>query len=118
MYCNRFHDPGMFGHGLIAFFQPDVHACRKFINQFALRELIYEFTAGMHIGLEERNETVAEHTRIMEAIAVHDPAAAARAAETHLASFEIRLKEVWHDLDAVQLNIAGGSAPNGRMGGE
>ncbi len=84
----------------------------------ALRELIYDFTAGMHIAPEERLETVAEHTAIMEAIAANDPDAAARVAETHLASFEARLKEVWHDLDAVRLNETGNHMSNGILGGE
>jgi DNA-binding FadR family transcriptional regulator len=84
----------------------------------SLRELIYDFTAAMHIAPEERIETVAEHTAIMKAIAAHDPDAAARAAEAHLASFESRLKQVWPDLNSVRLNDATTYSGNGRMGGE
>lgn len=83
----------------------------------SLRELIYEFTAGLHIAPEERVETVTEHTAIMKAIVARDPDAAARAAEAHLNSFEARLKQVFHDLDTVCLS---GSNPNGngKLGGE
>lgn len=93
----------------------------------ALRELIYEFTAGMHIAPEDRLATVTEHTAIMQGIAAHDSDAAARAAEAHLTSFEERLVDVWHDLDAVRLDISRAGetgnhstndVPNGRMGGE
>ncbi len=84
----------------------------------ALRELIYGFTAEMHIASDERMETVAEHTEIMEAIATHNPGAAAQAAEAHLASFEIRLKEIWQDLDAVHLSETSNNHMNGKMGGE
>lgn len=83
----------------------------------SLRELIYEFTAGLHITPEERMETVAEHTAIMQAIAAHDADAAARAAEAHLASFEARLVQVFHDLDAVRLTETSASR-NGKLGGE
>lgn len=84
----------------------------------SLRELIYEFTADMHLGLEEREETVQEHTAIMEAIAAHDPKAAARAAEAHLASFEKRLVEFWHDLNQVRLDTVGMNGAAAHMGGE
>lgn len=84
----------------------------------ALRELIYGFTVDMHISADERLETVAQHTEIMEAIAAHNPEAAARAAEAHLASFETRLKEVWQDLDAVHLSEATGNHFAGKLGGE
>jgi DNA-binding FadR family transcriptional regulator len=83
----------------------------------SLRELIYEFTAGLDIAPEERSETVAEHTAIMKAIVARDPNAAARAAEAHLASFETRLKQVYPDLDTVCLTGATAFG-NGRMGGE
>jgi DNA-binding FadR family transcriptional regulator len=83
----------------------------------SLRELIYEFTAGLHIAPEERMETVNEHEAIKEAIEERDAAAAARAAEAHLASFEARLKLVFHDLDAVHL-MGTGAAGNGKLGGE
>lgn len=84
----------------------------------SLRELIYEFTAGLHIAPEERMETVTEHTAIMQAIAAKDPAAAGRAAEAHLASFETRLKQVFNDLDAVRLSEFVNSPGNGKLGGE
>lgn len=84
----------------------------------SLRELIYGFTAGLHIEPEERLETVAEHTAIMKAIVARDPVAATSAAEAHLASFETRLKQVFHDLDAVRLNDVTNPAINGRLGGE
>src|SRR5581483_1535433 len=45
----------------------------------SLRELIYDFTSGIHTEPEDRLSTVAEHTAIMKAIAAHDPAAAGRA---------------------------------------
>lgn len=83
----------------------------------ALRELIYGFTADMHITFDERIETLAEHTEIMEAIAAHDPDRAAQAAEAHLASSEMRLKEMWQDLDAVHLSETN-RHPNGKIGGE
>lgn len=83
----------------------------------ALRELIYEFTAGLHIEPEERAETVREHAAIAKAIVAKDPAAAARAAEAHLASFEARLEQVFHDLDAVRL-MSTNTVGNGRLGGE
>lgn len=84
----------------------------------SLRELIYKFTSGLHIAPEERMETVTEHTAIMKAIAAHNPVAAARAAEAHLASFETRLKEVYPDLDAVRLNGTTSQLNHGRLGGE
>lgn len=84
----------------------------------SLRELIYEFTAGLHIQPDERMETVAEHTEIMNAIAAQDPDAAARAAEAHLASFETRLKFVFKDLDAVRLSETSKMSENGKLGGE
>lgn len=84
----------------------------------SLRELIYEFTAGLHIARDERLETVGEHTAITNAIARQDPDAAARAAEAHLASFETRLKQVLHDLDAVRLNETSKPYANGKLGGE
>ncbi len=70
----------------------------------ALRELIYQFMAGLHIPEEERTNTLADHTAIMEAIAAHDPDAAARAAHTHLMNLEERLKEHYPDLHAVGLS--------------
>ncbi len=83
----------------------------------SLRELIYEFTAGLHIEPEERSETVAEHTGILAGIIDSDPDAAARAAEAHLASFELRLKQVYPNLDSVCLTGATGTG-NGKLGGE
>ena len=74
----------------------------------ALRELIYQFTAGMHIALEKRMSTLEEHAAIMEAIAAHDPDAAARASHTHLVRSEERMQERWPNLNAVGLN---GSRP-------
>lgn len=74
----------------------------------ALRELIYQFTVGMHIPLEKRTSTLDEHTAIMQAIAAHDPEAAAQATYAHLVRSEERLKERWPDLQAVGLN---GSRP-------
>lgn len=83
----------------------------------SLRELIYGFTAGLHIEPEERAETLTEHTAILKAIMARDADAAARAAEAHLGSFEMRLKQVFHDLDSVCLS--GTTIPtNGKMGGE
>ncbi len=58
----------------------------------ALRELIYQFTADLHITPEEREGTLAEHTAVMEAIAKHDPDAAARATHDHLLKSEDRLR--------------------------
>jgi DNA-binding FadR family transcriptional regulator len=89
----------------------------------SLRELIYAFTVGLHIAPDERQETVREHTAITNAIADRDPDGAARAAVAHLASFETRLKQVFHDLDAVRLNEvrlneASRVSSNGKMGGE
>jgi DNA-binding FadR family transcriptional regulator len=83
----------------------------------SLRELIYEFTAGLHIEPEERSETVAEHTDILAGIIDSDPDAAARAAEAHLASFELRLKQVYPNLDSVCLTGATATG-NGKLGGE
>lgn len=84
----------------------------------SLRELIYEFTAGLHIDAEERSETVSEHTEILQAIVAEDPDAAARAAEAHLASFAARLKQVFPDLDAVCLSGNAKPTMNGILGGE
>lgn len=70
----------------------------------ALRELIYEFTVGMPIVTEERLNTLAEHTAIMEAIAAHDPDAAAQATHRHLVNSEERLRERWPNLETVGLN--------------
>lgn len=70
----------------------------------ALRELIYRFTVGVPISAEERANTLAEHTTIMEAIAAHDPEAAAQATHAHLMQSESRLHEHWPDLRAVELN--------------
>lgn len=83
----------------------------------SLRELIYEFTAGLHIEPEERLETVMEHTAIMKAIVARDPDGAALAAEAHLESFEKRLKQVFHDLATVCLS-GSTTLSNGKMGGE
>jgi DNA-binding FadR family transcriptional regulator len=70
----------------------------------ALRELIYQFTVGIHIPAEERLNTLAEHTAIMEAIAAHNPDAAAQATYRHLVNSEERLHERWPNLDMVGLN--------------
>lgn len=70
----------------------------------ALRELIYQFTSGLHIPAEERANTLADHTAIMQAIAAHDPDAAEQAAHTHLMNFEERLKEHFPDLRRLGLN--------------
>ncbi len=59
----------------------------------ALRELIYGFTADLHISADERTGTIDEHTTIMEAIATHDPEAAANATHDHLLKSEARLRE-------------------------
>jgi DNA-binding FadR family transcriptional regulator len=71
----------------------------------ALRELIYQFTAGIHIETEERTDTLAAHAAIMEAIAAHDPARAYQATVAHLDHFEARLQEHYSDLRAVSLDI-------------
>jgi DNA-binding FadR family transcriptional regulator len=73
----------------------------------ALRELIYQFTAGLHIPAEERTNTLADHAAILKAIAAHNPDAAAKAAHAHLVNYEARLKEHYPDLSGVGLN-----APN------
>lgn len=57
----------------------------------ALRELVYQYTAALHITDAERLGTIAEHTDIMEAIAAHDPGGAARASNEHLLKSEKRL---------------------------
>lgn len=64
----------------------------------ALREMIYQFTAELHIASEERDGTVAEHTTIMEAIAAHDPEAAALATHDHLWKSEERLREEYPEI--------------------
>jgi DNA-binding FadR family transcriptional regulator len=79
----------------------------------ALRELIYQFTAGLHISTHERDGTLAEHTAIMEAIAARDPEAAARATRDHLQKSEERLREEYPDVlqsaglpeDAVSISV-------------
>ncbi len=73
----------------------------------ALRELIYQFTVGMDIPMEERRNTLAEHTAIMEAIAAHNPDAAAQATDRHLVNSEERLRERWPNLEMVVLNGSG-----------
>jgi GntR family transcriptional repressor for pyruvate dehydrogenase complex len=76
----------------------------------ALRELIYQFTEKLVIPAEERSNTLADHTAIMEAIAAHDPDAAAETARAHLVHYEQRLRENFPDLAAVRLNSVS-SAP-------
>jgi len=70
----------------------------------ALRDLSYQFTAGIHIESEERTDTLAAHAAIMEAIAAHDPQRAYQATVAHLDHFEARLQEHFPDLRAVSLN--------------
>lgn len=64
----------------------------------ALRELIYQFTAELHITRAERDGTLAEHIAIMEAIAAHDPEAAARATHNHLLKSEERLRKEYPEV--------------------
>jgi DNA-binding FadR family transcriptional regulator len=79
----------------------------------ALRDLIYQVTAEIHIETEERADTLSAHAAIMEAIAAHDPKHAYQATVAHLDHFEARLQEHYLDLRAVSLNNvrpAGGPA--------
>jgi GntR family transcriptional repressor for pyruvate dehydrogenase complex len=76
----------------------------------ALRELIYQFTAGLHISQDERAKTLADHAAITEAITAHDPEAAARAALAHLMTFEKRLQEHFPDFGAVCLSGSSASS--------
>ena len=64
----------------------------------ALRGLIYQFTAELHITPEERKGTMAEHTAIMEAIAAHDPEAAAQTTHDHILKSEERLREEYPEI--------------------
>jgi|TARA_B100001971_G_scaffold174370_1_gene167654 DNA-binding FadR family transcriptional regulator len=64
----------------------------------ALRELIYGFTAGLHIAADERVATIDEHSAIMQAIAENDSETAARATHDHLLKSEERLREEYPDL--------------------
>lgn len=71
----------------------------------ALRDLIYTYMAGLHITSSGRSATLEEHTAIMQAIAAHDPEAAAQATHAHLVKSQERLLESHPDvLESAALN--------------
>jgi len=101
------NDDGVFWTENANFHVALVQAARNLVLQTlmeALRDLIYQFTAGMHIESEERADTLAAHTAIMEAIAAHDPQCAYQATVAHLDHFVARLQEYYPDLRAIGLN--------------
>lgn len=59
----------------------------------ALRELIYQFTAGLSSTDENRAETLDEHTAILQAIESRDADAAAEVVRSHLQRSLERLRE-------------------------
>jgi GntR family transcriptional repressor for pyruvate dehydrogenase complex len=80
----------------------------------ALRDLVYQFTSELHIESDERADTLAAHTAIMQAIAAHDPERAYQAALAHLDHSEARLREQHPKLMAAGMTGArqpAGAAP-------